>query len=355
MKVVFTGGGTAGHAMVNTILIPLLKKENAELIYIGSKEGIEKKMMASYPYLSYLSIQTGKLRRYFSLKNVTDIFRIIIGFFQAYSILRKEDVQLVYSSGGYVAVPVVWAAYLQGIPVILRETDYSIGLANRLCLPCAKDLFLTFFETDVADYDITSYKEGMIIRPELIQMRDDSILEPTSSKPVCLVIGGSNGAEKINKVIWDNLEKLTEDYVIVHITGKGKKNAHYLNSESYQQIEFIEEIGKFYAKADIVIGRSGSNVVSECLLLGKKMICIPLSSTQSRGEQTLNANFAQKYGNAIIIDNQELDGSRLMTAISEIRKMPINDMYKIEEVDLNQRISKHLSFIQSKALTSNIK
>lgn len=350
MKVAFTGGGTAGHAVVNTTLIPFIQQEKIETIYIGSKNGIERNMIHSMKNVNYFAIQSGKLRRYFSLKNVTDIFRILIAFFQAYKILGKEKVSLVYSSGGYVAVPVVWAAYLQGIPVILRETDYSIGLANRLCIPCSKDLFVTFFETDGTDYEITLHNKGMIIRPELL--REDKVVSPIASeeKPVCLIIGGSSGAEKLNFAIWKNLSELTEKYSIIHITGKGKMNKRIENTYNYQQVEFINQMGPCYAKADIVITRSGSNAIAECLLLGKRMICVPLSSTQSRGEQTLNAEFAQKYGNAVIVDNNELTKETLLLALSEIKNQPLNDLYKIEEEELIERINEHVRFIKHKML-----
>ncbi len=244
MKVAFTGGGTADHAVVNTALIPFTQEEGIETIYVGSKKGIEKKMIHSMKNVPYFSIQSGKLRRYFSLKNVTDVFRIVIGFFQAYRILNSQNVDLVYSSGGYVAVPVVWAAYLQGIPVILRETDYSIGLANRLCMPCSKDIFLTFFETDVMSFDINFHNTGMIIRPELLltSVKED-YSEVSQKKPICLVVGGSTGAEKLNLAIWRNLEELTQKYVVIHITGKGKMNSHYEDSLDYQQIEYTNQMG----------------------------------------------------------------------------------------------------------------
>lgn len=346
MKVMFTGGGTAGHAMVNTILIPYMQEKGVKASYIGSKQGIEKEMIGKFKDVSYHPIISGKLRRYFSMKNITDIFNIFIGFFQASSVLKKEKVDVLYSCGGYVSVPVVWAAYFQDIPIIIRETDYSIGLANRLSLFCGTDLFLTFSETDTTKYDIPVHNKGMIIRPELIEVKE-RMNRPLPPKPILLVLGGSQGAAAINEFIWKNLTQLTENYRIIHMTGKGKGNQK-VNAEDYEQFEFIEDISEYYAMADIVMTRSGSNVISECLLLGKRMVCVPLTSSQSRGEQSLNANFAKKYGNAVILDNDELNLEQFLPTIDKLLEQEEKGILQVSSTELQNRIEEHIAFILDK-------
>lgn len=346
MKVIFTGGGTAGHAMVNSIIIPYIQKKGIETSYVGSINGIEKQMIEKLDKVTYFPIKSGKLRRYFSLKNVTDLFNIIIGFFQAYFLLKKEKADLVYSSGGYVSVPVVWAAYFRRIPVVIRETDYSIGLANKLCIPFASELFLTFPETDTSLYEIPCHYDGMIIRPELFE-KEENKEELSNTKPVCLVLGGSQGAEQINKLIWENLEELTKKYTVIHATGRGKKREQIKNTSCYQQIEFIDDMRYYYNQADIVMTRSGSNVVSECLLLGKKMVCIPLAVSQSRGEQMLNALFAKKNGNAIILENSSIQQDELLNALLELQEQKINSSYLINKEEVLRRIENQATFIKN--------
>lgn len=294
MKIVFTGGGTAGHAMVNTVLIPYLQKKECKITYVGSKRGMEKAMISEIDNVRYYSISTGKLRRYISFENFTDIFRLGKGIIEAWRILKKEKPQLIYSSGGYVSVPVVWAAFLLRIPVILRETDYSAGLANKLCIPFAKKLYVTFPDSQKEIKNITCLNGGMIIRPQLFNMDNYSATYINLKKPLCLIMGGSAGSANINNIVWDNIDILTEYYSIIHICGKDKYNSKIVDTDSYQQLEFAKDMSMFYQMADVVITRSGSNAIAEGLLMGKRMVCIPLSTSASRGEQMLNAKFAKK-------------------------------------------------------------
>lgn len=341
MKIIFTGGGTAGHAMVNTILIPYLQKKECKISYIGSTSGMEKTMVYNLKNVTYYGISTGKLRRYFSLKNVTDIVRILKGLFQSYKILRMEKPQLIYSSGGYVSVPVVWAAYLHKIPVVLRETDYSIGLANKLCIPFAKEMYVTFPDTKKESSNICCSDESMIIRPELYDIENFLYCHNRSQKPICLVIGGSSGAKNINEVIWNNLYKLTKKYYIIHLCGKGNYNVNFPDTDSYQQIEFVNDMGAFYQLAEVVVTRSGSNAIMEGLLLGKRMVCVPLSSSFSRGEQMLNAKYAKCHGTALIVSDAELNISSLINAIDKVLRKKPNNFYKIEKSKLITRIECH--------------
>lgn len=341
MKVIFTGGGTAGHAMVNTVLISRLIESDTEIIYIGSKIGIEKEMIKKYKSVKYCSISTGKLRRYFSIKNITDIFRIIYGFLTALKLLYTEKPNLIYSSGGYVSVPVVWAGFLLRIPIVIRETDYTVGLANKLSLPFADKIYLTF--PDTQQYITTRHNltQSTIIRPELFETET---IVFSKKKPLCLVMGGSSGANAINNFIWDNLTNLKDQYDIIHITGKNKSNKNVANTNDYIQYEYIEDMSSMYNIADVIITRSGSNAIIEGLLLGKRMVCIPLSNSISRGEQIANANFAVSHGTAIILpDNFSLTNFR--EAINSVINMSINTEYISTKGELEREISEHISDI----------
>lgn len=341
MKIIFTGGGTVGHAMVNTILIPYLQKKECHISYIGSLSGMEKSLVNDLKNVTYYGISTGKWRRYFSLKNVTDFFRILKGLYQSYKILKKEKPQLIYSSGGYVSVPVVWAAYLHKIPVILRETDYSMGLANKLCIPFAKEMHVTFPDTKKQLKDIPCIDTGMIIRPELYDIPYFPLSHGSFQKPVCLVIGGSSGAKSINEIIWNHLDECTREYSMIHLCGKGNYHAGISDTDSYKQIEFVKDIGPFYQLADVVVTRSGSNAIMEGLLLGKRMVCVPLSSSSSRGEQMLNAKFAECHGSALIVMDTELSTSSLLNAMDKVLMKAPNNFYKTPKNELIKRIEYH--------------
>ena len=331
--------------MVNTVLIPYLQKKECKITYVGSKRGMEKAMISEIDNVRYYSISTGKLRRYISFENFTDIFRLGKGIIEAWRILKKEKPQLIYSSGGYVSVPVVWAAFLLRIPVILRETDYSAGLANKLCIPFAKKLYVTFPDSQKEIKNITCLNGGMIIRPQLFNMDNYSATYINLKKPLCLIMGGSAGSANINNIVWDNIDILTEYYSIIHICGKDKYNSKIVDTDSYQQLEFAKDMSMFYQMADVVITRSGSNAIAEGLLMGKRMVCIPLSTSASRGEQMLNAKFAKKNGTVIIVNDKECNISTLLQAIQTVLTLPMNHSYKTTKKKLIEQIQNHVNEI----------
>lgn len=347
MKIVFTGGGTAGHVMVNRILIPFLQQRDphCRVIYIGSHTGMEKDLIKDIPNIRFYGISTGKLRRYLSKENFKDVFRIIKGFWDAVKILKAEKPQLVYAGGGYVVVPVVWAARFLRIPVLLRETDYTVGLANRLCLRFAQKLFVTFPDTQKQIIHTLSSFPGMIIRPELYNTYEKKELHLPADRPVCLVLGGSLGAPKINQVVWSGLEDLTHRFTVVHICGRKNKNPHIPDSEQYHQIEFISEIGPYMAVADVVVTRCGSNAISEGLSLGKHMVCIPIDSKLSRGEQEQNAMFAVRNGNAVLLSEIELCTENLLAKVNEAMSKNVPCPYSSTQGEMHLRIQDHVSDI----------
>lgn len=351
MKIVFTGGGTAGHVMVNQILIPYIRRKapDCSIIYIGSQKGMEREMIEEkFSDVPFFAIHAGKLRRYFSMENFKDIFQVWIGFWDALKILKRERPQLIYASGGYVTVPVVWAAGLLKIPVLLRETDYSVGLANKLCLPFAKKMFVTFPDTQKTVTHTPTSFPGMIIRPEMFDSAEKNRFFP-DDRPVCLVMGGSLGADRINKVVWNSLDPLIQKYNILHVCGKGNRNTAVPDFRCYRQIEFAAAIGPYLSVADVVISRCGSNAVSECLSLGKRMVCIPIPSGHSRGDQEQNASFAVKNGNAVLLPQNDLTAENLLTAVSNVPVRTKQSDYATTKDEMIRRITQHAEEILGEA------
>lgn len=345
MKIAFTGGGTAGHAMVNTILIPFLQKMDCHMIYLGSHNGLEKEMVRALASVKYYGIRTGKLRRYFSKENFKDIFSVAAGSFDAYRILKAERPQVLYSGGGYVSFPVVIAAALLKIPVLIRETDLSIGLANRLCIPFAKKVFTAFPDTQkMVSPKITSGYSGMLVRPSLFDA--DNWYVGAGRKPLCLIMGGSSGARKINEVVWESIDDLTRTYEVIHICGKGNLNRAIRCDLTYHQFEYVNAaMGKLLNAADVVVTRCGSNAILETLALGKRTVCIPIGSQLSRGEQKLNAAFAVTHGNAILLEEQLLNGKSLNKAINQALKLQNDTPFQITYDRLLENIETHVNEI----------
>lgn len=351
MKIVFTGGGTAGHVMVNRILIPFLQQRDpaCRVVYVGSRTGMERELVEDLPGVRFYGISTGKLRRYFSLENAKDLFRLARGVGEAYRILKAEKPQLVYAGGGYVEVPVVWAARMLGIPVLLRETDYSVGLANRLCLRCAKKVFVTFPDTQRQIKHTVSSFPGMLIRPELYNSTGKADLHLPADRPVCLILGGSLGARAINRAVWQSLNQLTRHYMVLHICGRNNRNFLVPDSERYRQIEFTRDMGPYLSAADVVVTRCGSNAMVECLSLDKRMVCIPLTTRSSRGEQAQNAVFAVRNGNAVLLMESELTTETLMASIWEAMEKSGNGPYAVPQGEMIWRIEQHVEDIYRQA------
>lgn len=320
-KIVLTGGGTTGHVAVNLALIPILKKNNWEIHYIGSKNGIEKDLIRNIDDVKYHAISTGKLRRKFSFRNITDVFRVLWGSIQSVFKIASIRPNVVFSKGGFVSVPVIFGAWVNRVPSISHESDLTPGLANKLVQPFVYTIFTTFPET--AKY-IKSGKGkflGPVIR-EHLKNGDKEIakrlLGITNDKPIILVMGGSLGSKKINDIVRDNLESLLKDYNIVHATG----NDGYDDSISYKgyyQFKYLkEELKDILQASDIVISRAGSNSIFEFLYYKIPMLLIPLPVGFSRGDQVDNAKSFASNGFAIMLEENSLNNEILLTKINEI-------------------------------------
>ncbi len=319
--IVLTGGGSSGHVTPNIALLPALKRAGYSIYYIGSRDGIEKQLIENEA-VPYYSISTGKLRRYFDLKNFSDAFRVTGGLFQAYSLLGKLKPALVFSKGGFVSCPLVWAAWLRRIPVIIHESDITPGLTNKLSMPFAKKVCYTFPESEQYIPSKKGVRTGIPIRGELLKgdrSRGRTICGFTNSKPVIMVIGGSQGSRKINEVIRGALDILLNDFNVCHICGKGNILMDLEGKKGYKQFEYIsEEQSHIYALADLVVSRAGSTVLFELLALKKPNLLIPLSKAASRGDQILNAESFKKQGFSMVLQEENLDEEALVQAIYDL-------------------------------------
>ncbi|MCR5734951.1 MAG: undecaprenyldiphospho-muramoylpentapeptide beta-N-acetylglucosaminyltransferase [Lachnospiraceae bacterium] len=319
--IVLTGGGTAGHVTPNIALLPSLQKNGFNIEYIGSKNGIEESLIKDYD-IPYYGISSGKLRRYFSLKNFTDPFRVIKGFFEADRLIKKIKPDIVFSKGGYVAVPVVRAAKRNRIPVIIHESDMTPGLANKLCFSAAKKICCNFPETMLHLPKKKAVLSGLPIREELKVGNRKRALEFTGlkgNKPVILVIGGSLGALTVNLAIRSILDKLLNDFDIIHLCGKGKIDESLTNKQGYRQYEYIkDELKDLFALSDIVVSRAGANAICELLALKKPNLLIPLPEGSSRGDQLLNAESFEKQSYSLVLREDDLTGGLLYEKIMEL-------------------------------------
>ncbi|WP_042475552.1 undecaprenyldiphospho-muramoylpentapeptide beta-N-acetylglucosaminyltransferase [Bacillus ndiopicus] len=320
--IILTGGGTAGHVSLNEAIIPSLIKEGYEVHYIGSYDGIEKELIGNnFPEIKYHSISSGKLRRYFSVKNFTDPFRVLYGISQAFSIIRKVKPSVIFSKGGFVSVPVVMAAKLANIPVVVHESDVTPGLANKLALPFASHVFTVFKETMQHLPSDKATCTGSIIRQQLFQGSREKGLKlcqfEQASKKILLVMGGSLGSVVLNDALRMNLADLLQKYNIIHLCGKGNVDSSLLTLKGYKQFEYVTtELPDLLHAADYVVSRAGSNSIFEFLALQKPMLLIPLSASKSRGDQILNANLFKKQKFAHVLEEEALTKLSFIDALN---------------------------------------
>lgn len=320
-KIVLTGGGTAGHVTPNIALLPHLKEAGYEVSYIGSYNGIEKKLMEELG-VPYYGISSGKFRRYLDVKNLTDPFRVIKGLSQARKLIRQINPDIVFSKGGFVAVPVVMAAGKCNVPVIIHESDMTPGLANRLCQKHALKVCCNFPETVKMIPDGKGILTGSPIRQELLRGDRAAGLNLCgfgTAKPVLMIIGGSLGAVHVNDAVRAILPRLLERFQIVHVCGKGKTDESLNRTAGYRQFEYVnEELKDLFAAADVVISRAGANVICELLAMRKPHLLIPLPAEASRGDQLLNAASFKKQGFSAVLEESGMTDDSLFDAVMQL-------------------------------------
>lgn len=320
-KIVLTGGGTAGHVSPNLALIPRLLQEGYEIDYIGTEKGIEREMIARVPQVHYHAVKSGKLRRYFSWQNFTDPFRVVAGAVQSARLMGKLKPDVVFSKGGFVSVPVVFGAWLHHIPVVCHESDLTPGLANKLCRPFARK-FATTFPECAAALGPKAEMTGTPLRPELFggsRAKGLALLGFTGTKPVLLMMGGSLGAQSVNKVLREALPDLLPRFDLCHICGKGNLAPELEGTPGYKQLEFVDkELPDILATADLVLSRAGSNALCEFQALGKPMLLVPYPKGASRGDQILNAQSLEKRGLCRVLLQENLTRASLTAALNRL-------------------------------------
>lgn len=319
--IVLTGGGTAGHVTPNIAMIPALQEKGFQISYIGSYDGIEKKLIEEMG-IPYYGISSGKLRRYFDPKNFTDPFKVLKGYQEARKLLKKLKPDVVFSKGGFVTVPVVIAAKHRKIPAIIHESDMTPGLANKLCIPSAVKICCNFPETVDKLPSDKAVLTGTPIRQELLNGNKLAALKFTGlkpDKPVLMVIGGSLGSVAVNTAVRQILPELLKDFQVVHLCGKEKLDESLTSLDGYVQYEYIKkELADLFALSDIVISRAGANAICEISALKKPNLLIPLSANASRGDQILNARSFEKLGYSKVLEEEELNNEILLKTIRDL-------------------------------------
>jgi len=321
-RIVLTGGGTAGHVTANMALIPRLREQGCEIHYIGTKDGIEHKLISRFSYVTYHSVQSGKLRRYFDVKNFTDPFRVIAGVGQSVNLIRRLKPDIIFSKGGFVSVPVVMGGWLNRIPVIVHESDITPGLANKIATRFAKTVCTTFPETVKHFPEGKAVHTGTPIRCELFQgnkERGKNFCGFTEDKPVILIMGGSLGAVAVNEAVRKIYNKLVRRFNVVHICGKGNIDPAFEGVPGYKQFEYVsDELPDILAMTDLVVSRAGANSIYEFLALKLPTLLIPLPLSASRGDQILNARSFEKQGFSKVLEQENMTESTLYDNIIDL-------------------------------------
>ena len=350
INIVFADGGTGGHIYPGLAVVDELTKELDEknagqyrIIWIGSNNKMDRDIVESTGTIDkFVGIPCGKLRRYFSFRNLIDFFKIAAGFVSAFFILLKYKPVILFSKGGFVSVPPCFAAKVLRIPVFTHECDFSPGLATRLNSRCASKILVSFEKTKSFFSGGKSDKvvvTGNPVRPVFYSADPEKGLKflglekegetGRHEKPILLVLGGSLGAVQINDLIYDNISWLCENFIVVHQTGK-KDCERFLSlaslNKDYYPYPFIYgEMPDVMAAADIVISRAGSNFLWECSVTGKPLVLIPLSGSGTRGDQVENARFFESQNAAKVLTGDDVTGEKLKTYLLELKEMEIRN------------------------------
>lgn len=330
--VLVTGGGSGGHVLPTLPVIENLLARDVEVHFVGTTTGFEESLLA--PLIAsgeaaagaskrkgkavYHGIATGKLRRYLSLANLADCFRVPLGVWQAWGLIGRVRPDVVFSKGGFVSFPVVLSAWLRRVPVVAHESDLTAGLANRLAAPFVTSLCVNFNANGTGKRRVVT--TGTPLRADLRQgdgARGRARLGVNNDKPLLLIVGGSLGAARLNEVVRDALAALLETYVVVHVCGPGKLDSARADIPGYVQLEYVDAgWGDVIAAADLVVSRAGAGALYEWLALGKPHLLVPLSKQTSRGDQIENAAFAKAQGWSLVIEEPALAAVTLREGVA---------------------------------------
>ena len=325
--IAFTGGGTGGHIYPGLAVASWLQKNfPCRIFWIGSNTGMDRAIVENAG-IEFLGIPSGKLRRYFSLRNFSDVFRIIMGYFAARKIFKRERPVFLFSKGGFVSVPPCAAAKFLKIPVFTHESDYSPGLATKINTMFAEKIFIPYMESEAffpARVKERVFVSGNPIRPEFAAAdpaKGRAFLGLGDNERILLVLGGSLGSREINELVRDSLLGLTKHYTVVHQTGEGVAGpdifaASVILPDRYKPYAYFrDEIPHVIAAAELVLCRSGAGTIWECKSLNKPMVMVPFRGSGTRGDQVENAELFEKAGAAICFVESGEDAPEKLSAI----------------------------------------
>jgi len=348
--IVFTGGGTAGHVIPNIAIIDAIDQSKWHIAYIGSKAGIEKKLITDHQ-INYFAIATGKLRRYISFKNVTDLFKVGLGVCQAYRRLSKLKPALVFSKGGFVSLPVVIAAAIKRIPIIIHESDLTPGLANRLVFRFASHILTSFKDAKLGQYQPKVIYTGNPIRQEFFQPHKVNLREQfdwQKNKPILLIVGGSGGSKRINELVLEIFSQLIDAFYVIHITGAKQTDAiEYPTHPDYKQYTYVtDQMFQLLAQTEFVLSRAGANAIFETIALHKPSLLLPLSTQSSRGEQWQNANYFAEKKLCLMLADQDLTTTTLLSALSTLKARQSELIANLKHIQPQTTVTSILQIIQ---------
>ena len=319
-KILFAGGGTMGSVVPLLAVAEILKQKDPslDLFWLGTKKGIENEIIKNYN-LEFKAISSGKLRRYFSWQNFADIFKIIIGFLEAIVLLKKIKPRVIVSAGGFVAVPVIWAGWLLGIPSLIHQQDIRVGLANRLCAVGASRITVCFPRSLVY---FNKRKTSLVGNPvrEALRDRTTGVIKQNlykkynlnSNLSTVLFMGGGRGAESINNLVSDSINQLVTFCQVVHITGKLKiKTFKSKIINNYIIYDFLVDNTELLSLADLIVSRAGMGTLTELAYLSKPSIIIPIPDSH----QVDNAKYFKNKQAIVMLDQKDLDEEKLLKVI----------------------------------------
>jgi UDP-N-acetylglucosamine--N-acetylmuramyl-(pentapeptide) pyrophosphoryl-undecaprenol N-acetylglucosamine transferase len=321
--IVFTGGGTGGHVYPGIAVIERLRREwTGNILWVGSSKGMERAILEGRG-IPFRGVPSGKLRRYFSLRTGIDAFRVLGGFFASLVLFIRVRPRAVFSKGGYVSVPPVYAARLLGIPVVSHESDFDPGLATLLNARCSRKVLVPY--EDSADTFPPALRDRIVVtgnpvREEMLSGSPDEgfrFLGFSRDKPVLLVVGGSQGAREINSLVRSVLEDLLRFCQVVH--QMGPLEFEPLEKPGYRAVPYLYgELPGVLAAADAVVSRAGAGALWEILAAGKPALLIPLRGPGTRGDQVRNAEYFRKIGAAMVLAEDAIDPDRFLAAVRDL-------------------------------------
>jgi len=316
MKIILTGGGTAGHVWpLIAIGESLQTNHKVKLLYIGSRS-LQEREIAEKFNLPFKGIFVGKWRAYFSVLNFLDLFKTIFGLIQGFFIILSFKPEVIFSKGGYVTFPILYWAKVFKIPVVAHESDVVMGKANKWVMKFAKKVCLGF---PPKYYKNLPYSEKIVYTGTPVRREFFDKIPIGHDKPTILITGGSQGAQKINQIISEILPDLVKIYDVYHLCGENnfEELKQKFTNSNYHLIGFSLETPALMRNADLIISRAGANTLAEISALGKPSILIPLESAYG-DHQTANAKIYSEQNAAVAISEKNLTGSSLLSIINRL-------------------------------------